>query len=132
MQAFLLELQELFRILFELLLDARIYNFGGHLLAAASLYRLFLQWIRGRRGGAPTPPVASFVDLAAACHPRHPSRARWRRQRPELCIAMSQVGDPESSATGRRQNIASEKWVQRQIGRASCRKECRSRWSPYH
>ena len=23
-------------------------------------------------------------------------------------------------------------WGVREIGRASCRKECRSRWSPYH
>ena len=34
---------------------------------------------------------------------------------------MDELGDPRLIANSRRQ-----------IGRASCRKECRSRWSPYH
>ena len=50
-----------------------------------------------------------------------------------ICVPtpLNEHHEPDLSfVTGTVKSIAP--WLREEIGRASCRKECRSRWSPYH
>src|SRR3712207_9404027 len=62
------------------------------------------------------------------------SGAAGERRQPqegnEQCQGRQQDLQADLAAKGRPHRVTSQMWGQ--IGRASCRKECRSRWSPYH
>ena len=49
-----------------------------------------------------------------------------------LCKVLAEGGLPAAEVTFR--TACAEECIRKihEIGRASCRKECRSRWSPYH
>jgi len=83
--------------------------------------------------GAVWRKVADLAALDPQFRPYLEARDGIKSQLEDLALFLRRYADGIEASPARLQQVEERlALLERQIGRASCRKECRSRWSPYH
>src|SRR6266436_10442087 len=92
---------------------------------------------RASRGTAPQVPVAvtlyhCYTHYRSIGYFVVTSQAHLNHYGESVPQHLPRGGIRQCRSLGRSHQQRGMEWLWEEIGRASCRKECRSRWSPYH